>query len=186
MTQGTDVIAALVDAIIVMVGRATGGAITITCTTAAGTRIDLGTAETYAEACAVVNGHICHASAHFGASRTESATNAMVAIFEDGTKLSYQFGFTSRSAESAVDDELHFEQLAAVDVGNRLRLTFDRLDAVSQIGDRLPSEYLVSFDKPADVVDSPELHPAQIPALIDELTVIYRQWRDLAAREGEL
>ncbi|WP_343466582.1 hypothetical protein AAI421_21350 [Rhodococcus aetherivorans] len=83
-------------------------------------------------------------------------------------------------------DELCLEQLATAQVGDRLRLTFDRLDAVSPTGARLPSEYLLSFGKPVGVDDFPELHPEQIPALIDELTVIYRQWRDLAEREGEL
>ncbi|UZF45368.1 hypothetical protein [Rhodococcus rhodochrous] len=83
-------------------------------------------------------------------------------------------------------DELRVEQLAEAEIGDELRLTFDRLEVVSPAGDERHSEYLVAFGKPAGAIDSPELRPEKIPALIDELTVIYRQWLDLVAVEGDL
>ncbi|WP_288076305.1 hypothetical protein [Rhodococcus sp. (in: high G+C Gram-positive bacteria)] len=95
-------------------------------------------------------------------------------------------GLTQPDCASAYADELHLAELAAVDIGDRLRLTLHRLDTVTPVGGHSPSEYFVGIDKPADVLDHPEIHPELIPAVIDELTVIYRQWRDIAAREGEL
>lgn len=57
----------------------------------------------------------------------------------------------------------------------RNRVFLDRMDERNEHGDALPSEYSVRFqsgDSPSDDL----IQPQQIPALIDALTLMHREW----------
>lgn len=76
-------------------------------------------------------------------------------------------------------DEYEFTELMsatfAVTSRVRNRVFLDRMDERNEHGDALPSEYSVRFqsgDSPSDDL----IHPQQIPALIDALTLMHRQW----------
>lgn len=90
----------------------------------------------------------------------------------------YSPGPDTAEPDTAGSDEATITNLAAADVTARLHLTLDRI-----AGDGRPAEYELTFDGNGNF---PTIDPDEIPALIDALTVLYRQWRDLAAEEGTL
>ncbi len=57
----------------------------------------------------------------------------------------------------------------------RTRVLLDRVDSRNHHGETLPADYSVRFEA-VNGRDLPMVHPQQIPALIDALTLMHREW----------
>lgn len=57
----------------------------------------------------------------------------------------------------------------------RTRVLLDRVDSRNQHGETLPADYSVRFEA-LNGHELPMIHPQQIPALIDALTLMHREW----------
>jgi hypothetical protein len=63
-----------------------------------------------------------------------------------------------------------------------LEVALERIDRQTADGAALPPAVSVLFDAPPYSGGNAEIHPSEIPALIDALTEIHQQWR--AAHSG--